>query len=877
MVDAPARSELELALRLVDAVQSHPQQAKADAENLTHRLDLDAETATVSWWALGLAARQLNDLSESEAALRKAVEIASNARLDRRVGQIRSSLALVLLYQGDTKGALAEAEAAMSGLTGADQARNEMQIGLIQQRLGFLDEALVRYRSALIGLRRAGDSLAEARLLMNRAVLHGYRGEVDLGVADLETARGIAEVLGQGLLVAGSAHNLGFLEGRRGDIPAALAWFDRAEAAYDALGRPPGMIEVLWANRAELLLAAGLFSEAQRAVNAAIEGLEKLNNKTDLSETRLLCAEVALANKHPADALKAAEMASAEFMEQDRPAWNLLAAYTALRARFEVDDAGGRASEVADLAEELRAIGLRSESLHCRLLAGRIALREDDLVLARAQLGDASGARRSGFALDRAKAWHAEALLRHAEGNDPGSRRAIDAGFKALRDFRLTFGASDLKSHAATHGLDLALFAMEQGLASGSPTRVLDAVESWRSESTTVAAARPPSDPELSHLLAEMRRVAAEIRETALAGGDTRSLIVTQARLEQEIRSASRRLAGAVAGKSTTTRREHIVDLLGDRRLISYFRYQGEIHAVSLRGKDLAMRRLVEASSVTEEVSSMLFALSRLAQRKGSPRALEAAADGFDRSLLLLRRWLLDPVSESDEEIVVVPTAAMHRLPWPALDRSRVVTVVPSFEAWIRARSTAITVTKESAAVFVAGPDLPGADQEIARVARLYPNHRRRTGRNARAERVLGEIEGADVAHIVAHGAFRHDNPSFSSLLMHDGPLTVYDFERMQAPPRVVVLSSCDTAVTKVVAGDELLGLSSALIGIGVSSLVAPVVPIEDEVAGDLMVVLHRNMIRGDPVPAALNKAIGQMESKEAGLALRSSFVAFGA
>jgi CHAT domain-containing protein len=79
------------------------------------------------------------------------------------------------------------------------------------------------------------------------------------------------------------------------------------------------------------------------------------------------------------------------------------------------------------------------------------------------------------------------------------------------------------------------------------------------------------------------------------------------------------------------------------------------------------------------------------------------------------------------------------------------------------------------------------------------------------------------------------------------------------------------------VAGDELLGLSSALIGIGVSSLVAPVVPIEDEVAGDLMVVLHRNMIRGDPVPAALNKAIGQMESKEAGLALRSSFVAFGA
>jgi CHAT domain-containing protein len=393
-----------------------------------------------------------------------------------------------------------------------------------------------------------------------------------------------------------------------------------------------------------------------------------------------------------------------------------------------------------------------------------------------------------------------------------------------------------------------------------------------------VAAARPPSDPKLSHLLAEMRRVAAEIRETALAGGDTRHLIGTQARLEQEIRSASRRAGGVVANTDTsTTRRERIADILGEHRLISYFRYQDQIHAVSLLGEDLVMESLVAANSVTDEVSSLLFALSRLAQRTGSPRALQTAAEGMDQSLRRLREWLLDPVSQSDEDIVVVPTAAMHRLPWPALDRSRVVTVVPSFEAWSRARSAAKAVSPASAAVLVAGPDLPGADQEIARVARLYPNHRRRTGRNARAESVLGDIEGVDVAHIVAHGAFRHDNPSFSSLLMHDGPLTVYDFERMQAPPKVMVLSSCDTAVTKVVAGDELLGLSSALIGIGVSSLVAPVVPIEDEIAGDLMVSLHRNMLQGDPAPVALNKAIGQMESNEAGLALRSSFVAFGA
>jgi CHAT domain-containing protein len=877
MVAAGPIAGLDYALGLVDSALKDPQAARDQAQALIAGGVDDPETAAVAWWALGLATRQLNNLTEAEDALRRGIDIAERAGLTRRVGQIRSSLALVVLYTGDTEGALAEAEKATTFLSGVDQARNEMQIGLIQQRLGRLDQALVRYRTALAGLRRAGDRLAELRLLSNRGVLHGYRGEIDLGVSDLQAARTIAHDLGQGLAVAIAAQNLGFLEGRRGDIPTALAWFDEAERAYDALGRPPGMIEVLWTDRAQLLLAAGLFAEAERAVNAAVSGLEKLDNKSDLSETRLLYAEVALASGRFRDALAAAETASAEFVEQNRRAWHLLAEYAALRALFQ-NEGVGDASDAAELAGELSSIGLKSESLHCHLLAGRIALRDGDLASARAQLGEASGARRSGTALDRAKAWHAEALLRQAEGNQTGSRTAIDAGFRAIRDYRVSFGASDLKSHAATHGLDLAMLAIEQGMASGSPWRVLNAVESWRAESTRVATARPPSDPEFSHLLAEMRRVVAEIREAAVSGGDTRTLIARQVKLESEIRSMSRRLRGrSVDEHASLASHEEISEHLGDRRFVSYFRYDDQIHAISLHRNAIRMNSLVGVDEAAAELSSLLFALSRLAQGAGSPRAMESAASGLEQSLRRLRAWLLDPVSRTDEEVVVVPTAALHRLPWPALDRARTVTVTPSLEAWNRASAASTSLSPTCTAALAAGPDLPGANQEIARVARLWPNHRRRTGRNARADEVLSDIEGSDVAHIAAHGAFRQDNPSFSSLLMHDGPLTVYDFERMKTPPRVMVLSSCDTAVSKVVAGDELLGLSSALIGIGVSSLVAPVVPIADEIAGDFMVSLHRSLITGDPVPTALNKAIGGVKPTEAGLALRSSFVAFGA
>ena len=89
---------LEVALRVVDSVHDHPQKAREQAESLSIRWALDPEATAVAWWALGLAARQLNDLDGAELALRRPLKSAIEAGLTRRVGQIRSSLALVLLY-----------------------------------------------------------------------------------------------------------------------------------------------------------------------------------------------------------------------------------------------------------------------------------------------------------------------------------------------------------------------------------------------------------------------------------------------------------------------------------------------------------------------------------------------------------------------------------------------------------------------------------------------------------------------------------------------------------------------------------------------------------------------------------------------------------
>lgn len=164
------------------------------------------------------------------------------------------------------------------------------------------------------------------------------------------------------------------------------------------------------------------------------------------------------------------------------------------------------------------------------------------------------------------------------------------------------------------------------------------------------------------------------------------------------------------------------------------------------------------------------------------------------------------------------------------------------------------------------------------RIAAIYSNPRVLSGGEATSRSAVKAMSGAAIAHIAAHGRIRFDNPAFSSLEMSDGPLTVYDLEDVPKPPNVVVLSACDTGISKVVAGDELLGLSSALMNLGLTSLIAPVVPISDELAIDMMVELHRLIASNCTPSEALWKTSSQssdMTPQER--ALRSSFVAMGA
>jgi CHAT domain-containing protein len=152
------------------------------------------------------------------------------------------------------------------------------------------------------------------------------------------------------------------------------------------------------------------------------------------------------------------------------------------------------------------------------------------------------------------------------------------------------------------------------------------------------------------------------------------------------------------------------------------------------------------------------------------------------------------------------------------------------------------------------------------------------TGVDATIENVARAVDGARVAHVVAHGTFRSDNPLFSALQLADGELTVYDLEVLKRAPRLLVLSACESGVTEVHTGDELMGFAAALFALGTRTLIASVVPVPDDATLRLMSELHRRLTSGEPPAKALACAQGRV-SEELGVnpAATAGFVCLGA
>ncbi len=832
--------------------------------------------------ALGLVDKERNELDGAARHLREAIRLAAAGGLPVREAEARMSLALVLAHLGKGGPALRQADLAATVLRGPDAARLQMQRALILQHLARFDEALDGYRRALTVFRRSKDRLWETRALCNRGVLLTNRGEFRAAEADLVRALDLCTELefelGAGLV----AHNLGYLSARRGDVVRALEWYDAAEHRYVAAGVERSELLL---DRGELLLSARLVAEAREAAQQVVAELARDRMALRLPEARLMLSQAALVDGDVATARAAAEQARRAFARQGRLGWAALARYAALRASWAGGDRSARALRSAlDAGAALAGTGWAIAALDARVLAARIALDLGRSDVAGRELAAASRARHRGPVELRSRAWHAQALLCLSRGHRGQAIAALRSGMDVLEEHRAALGATELRAHLSAHGADLATLGLRLAVEDGHAERVLEWAERWRAGALRPRLVRPPDDAALAARTAELRNVVREREQAILAGRSDGALLRRQSELEEAVRQRARRAPGGGAASATAPATADLVAVLQDQALIEMFELDGRLHAVVVtRDKAAVLRGLGAAREVSDELDAMHFALRRLARTRGGQASLDVALSAVGHAAMRLDRMLLEPLTADvgDRPLVIVPPGRLHATPWSLLPSclGRPVVVSPGAALWrAAAEDRAPAVKDRSAVVLVAGPDLPHAGAEVAALGRQYKGAVRLVGKSAEVKAVLDALDGADLAHVAAHGRFRSDNPLFSCLVLADGPLTVYDLESLRRPPRVLLLSACQSGVSGVRPGDEVMGLAAALLGLGTRTLVASVVDVPDEQTANLMLGVHRHLRKGDSPAVALCRAQGEMigRADPRAIAASAGFVCFG-
>lgn len=880
---APSTPDAQAAL---DAVQRYPREAIEAGRRVLASNTVGPDERSTAERAIGLALRELNDLPGAIRHLRRAVRAAESPRVSALA---QMSLGYALANAGRTAAALRAVTAALPRLTGADAGRARMQRGVVLHFRGRFAEAVRDYDVAIDIAQREGDLLLEARARNNRGLLNAHLGTGRTADDDLSRAAAIFQQLGLDLAAADARWNSGIAAGQRGDIAGALRCFAAVDQEYRRLAVPRPWLLL---DRFELLLSVPLVEEAVEIASRAVRELNRRGMASDLAEALLARARAALVAGDPETAGQAAAQARARFRRQGRRTWAVFARHVELRAAYA---RGTRSSALLTAmvraATELDDTGWLGPALTTRIEAGRLAVALGRIDRAAELFATAAAARRRGTAPRRAQSWYALALHRRLTGDTRGAARALRQGLAVLDGYRASLGATELRAHSGAYGQELAAEGLDIAIRAGSPAGVLAWAERWRANALRLRAALPPRDPQLAAALTELRMVSAALEDALLAGRPAGVLRRHQARLEHRIRELTRSIGAAgghgvganagldVGGSGGPVRPPGVRALagrLGHAALLELVAHGNRLRAVLLRDGRVTLHDLGPIDETLHLARLHRFGLRRLLTTGDTA----AARAGVEHAAIELDQRLFGPIRPllADRPLVIVPIGALHAVAWAGLPTctGRPVTVAPSATVWLGASDR---TAPRGPAVLAAGPRLPAGEMEVRILGRRLPGARVLTGAAATAEAVTAALDGAGLAHIATHGSFRADNPLFSTLELADGPLTAYELERLPRPPGLVVLSACDSGLSGVRPGDEVMGFTAVLLALGARTLIAAVLPVPAEITTTLMLDLHRRLRAGTRPAAALAEA--QQAFAPAGdrvaRATAAAFVCFGA
>jgi CHAT domain-containing protein/Tfp pilus assembly protein PilF len=253
-------------------------------------------------------------------------------------------------------------------------------------------------------------------------------------------------------------------------------------------------------------------------------------------------------------------------------------------------------------------------------------------------------------------------------------------------------------------------------------------------------------------------------------------------------------------------------------------------------------------------------------RKKNREQFLKATRD-FYRSLLM-------PVEAGirTDRLIIVPHGALHKVPFAALNDGRqfmvdryAISVVPSssvIEYVVKKRNK-----DQGRFLAFANPEtdyvpLGFAEIEVTNIKRLFPKNEIYSRTKATEAKAKARSASPDIIHFACHGEFNDRQPMQSGLLLskdkdNDGCLQVHEIFGLDLKnANLVTLSACDTALSRIYGGDDMVGLSRGFIYAGTPSILATLWKVDDRSTSILMEAFYDNWLnKGMNKPEALRQA----------------------
>lgn len=835
-----------------------------------------AEPLVVALRAAGWAARELYDHQAALRYLDEAARVARRADLRGRLCEVlivRSATYLELGWAGRARADLRSANAAADATTHADVAIAE---ALVEDTTGNVDAAVAAYRRALAEL---GDERPEQRVkaLNNLALLVVRLGESDEAEELLAEARASAETFSE-MFAGFVTESQAVVAIAAGQPVVALRRYEEAERTLMAAR---AQLADLYLGKANAFFTLGLLDEAATAAARAVAHVDGVaGGSLMLVEALLPQARIALARGEHDEARAAATRAEQLCRRQRRAGWR--AAATLLRLAAEAaagQTTRGTLASLRRVERTMATIGNQMGLVQAAQLYGEVAAQRGSAAAAIDAFDRAATVARRGTVLLRLRGYHAAARRAEIGGDARRIGHVCRRGLDELASYQSTFASIELRTRAAAHGRALAEIGLRSALRSGRSEQIWNWLE--RVHATAFVGGRARTDERLRRLLATRRvdeRTLQELPPDAAA--DRREVLRRIHDVERRISTVSRtRLGGRDELTAPSVRALRALrERLNDRVLVQYGTVDGGVHAVAVTARGFRSRALGEAGGVAVAGRHLAFALRRLAEPR-SLLARRAAAVSLRESLDRLRELLVEPFRDlvtDASEVVVAAQGQLIAVPWGVLGplADRPLRVAPSATAWLHSSERRPSSDR---VVVVGGPGIEHAHAEVESIARVHRNAEVLVDEDASCANVRQMASGARLVHVASHGTLRADSPTFSSLLLSDGSLTVHDLDEVERPAHHWVIAACDLGRPGTLVGPELEGVMASVLAGGAGAVVAAVVSVPDLSTRHLMTELHRCLAEHRTVAEALCTARTAIDTDDPqGLVASVAFSCYG-